>query len=475
MASVGMRVDLSELVEAAAAADASRLASLTRELVHSKADIDVLIGRVGMIAAHGDPEGHVILTLTAASVLSRWLHAYDHLVGESVENRLRPLPLLVQALCAASAAVREGRGKQPTYPRPYYPGELPEGKSVGALMREAIYQNQAELAERLLFGLYATGADYRTLQSRTYEGLAMTFHQAGHPLMFAVRGYQLLDPVEWGDRAPNIIHWLAPHLPVRSEEPAWIGAVRDFIAQHPGDFEVIRRRISPPKNEHALPLRALLLSDAGPAQICQAVHEALIQGEASPRAVGSVIALAAADILNQIGDEDRAAFVEAAHGLLYAAAVRLVFAQVQDIEVVPLLFTSAVFVNELRKRLGLASGQLHQSTHHLHVGGGLLAPALLETLQGELEARDLEGAYLAARRYLNLGYEPKPLFATIGLVAAQADAAADQGHTLQIVQAAGEEFMGWPRDLTETDLSVFLRAALRAAALAPRNTLASAL
>jgi sirohydrochlorin ferrochelatase len=475
MASVGMRVDLSELVDAAAAADAQRLAAISREFVHQKADIDVLIGRVAMIAAQGDPEGHTVITLSAASILSRWLHSYDHILGEREENRLRPLPLLVQSLVSASAAVEAGRRAQISYPRPYFPSELPEGKSVGDLMRQAIYQDDADLAERLLFGLYGTGADYRTMQARAYEGVATTFHNAGHPLMFAVRGFQLLDPVEWGDRAPHILHWLAPHLPIRGPEPAWINTVRDFIAEHQNEFDLLRKRIAAPRDEQALPLRELVLSDASPAEICQGVYEALLQRGASTRSVGSVIALAAADIMQHISDEDREAFIQAAHGLLFAAAARMVFAQVQDIEMVPLLFTSAVFVNDLRKALGLASGSERQTSTHAHVGGGLLAPALLETLSAEIAARDLEGASLTARRYLNLGYEARPLFATIGLVAAQADAAADQGHTLQIVQAAGEEFMGWPRTLAETDISGFLRLALRAAALAPRNGLTAAL
>src|SRR5579875_672692 len=303
MASVEMRVDLSHLIETLVRGNHQDIIDAARTyLLQKDEDIDaseaasVIIGRVGMIAAHGDPDGHVIITLTAAAMLCRLLHWLPLPPDVASEREYElALPLLAQALIIAAPAVKAGHGVQPNYPDPFYPSALPQGKTVNDKMYEAVFNNDALLAERLLFGLYGTGADYRTMQVRPYEALATTFQDAGHPLIFAVRGYQLLDPVEWGDRAPNIIHWLAPHLPVRSEEPAWIGAVRDFIAQHPGDFEVIRRRISPPKNEHALPLRALLLSDAGPAQICQAVHEALIQGEASPRAVGSVIALAAAD------------------------------------------------------------------------------------------------------------------------------------------------------------------------------------
>ena len=51
------------------------------------------------------------------------------------------------------------------------------------------------------------------------------------------------------------------------------------------------------------------------------------------------------------------------------------------------------------------------------------------------------------------------------------DAAADQGHSLQIVQAAGEEFMAWPAALADTHIDAFLHVAMRAAASGKRNNL----
>jgi hypothetical protein len=70
-----------------------------------------------------------------------------------------------------------------------------------------------------------------------------------------------------------------------------------------------------------------------------------------------------------------------------------------------------------------------------------------------------------------MGNDPRALFAIIGLVAAHTDAAADQGHTLQIVQAAGEEFMAWPAALADTQIDAFLHVAMRAAASGKRNNL----
>jgi hypothetical protein len=101
----------------------------------------------------------------------------------------------------------------------------------------------------------------------------------------------------------------------------------------------------------------------------------------------------------------------------------------------------------------------------------LIAPALLDTLSEQLRAQDLIGAISTARRYIQLGHDAQSLFAVIGLDSTRADAAADQGHTMQIVQAAGEEYMGWPTALADTSTEGFVLVALRAAAFAQRNSL----
>jgi len=96
---------------------------------------------------------------------------------------------------------------------------------------------------------------------------------------------------------------------------------------------------------------------------------------------------------------------------------------------------------------------------------------LLDTLSEQIQAQDLLGAFSTARRYIQLGHDARSLFAVIGLASARADAAADQGHTMQIVQAAGEEYMGWPTALADTNIEGFVHAALRATAFAQRNSL----
>jgi hypothetical protein len=298
--------------------------------------------------------------------------------------------------------------------------------------------------------------------------------------MFAVRGFQLLDSVEWGDRAPNVLHWLTPHLPLRpdSDEPSWVRSVREYTADPAHSVASIRTRLSAPKDMTALSLRQLITSDADTTKVCQGVYDALIQGEASPRAVGSVIALAASDVMQHVPDGDRELFVRVAHGLLFAAAVRQVFRRVQDVEVLGLLFTSAAFINALRKEVaasGTQSQPAPKAASSAAIGGGLIAAAQLETLYAQLKGQDLAGALTTAQRYLRLGHDPRALFATIGLVAALTDAVDDQGHTLQIVQAASEEYLAWPRTLPETNIEGLLLVALRAAAFGKHDSIVSQL
>lgn len=478
MASVGMNLDISALVDATLAGNTDQITGIARELIERGARGDELIGRIGVIAAAGDSDGHTIMRMAAAAMMSRWFLALQYQLGEDPADHRRELPLVTQAIASAIPDVRAGHAAQVTYPEPYYPSELPEGETVGTMMRKAIDNNDALLVERLLLGLHGTGADYRTLHIRVYDGLAPTFQYLGHPMMCAVRGFQLLDAVEWSKHVPPIIHWLAPHLPIHSEQPAWVQAVRDFLSEPSHSFAGYRTRLAAPREEQALPLRQVLLSDADASQVCQQVFNAVMQGGASSHGVSSVIALAASDVMQHVGDENRDAFVTSAHGLLFAAATRIAYGQVQEVESLPMLLTAACAVNALSKDLAqqqaaqpaTPAGQSVQARPGL-LGGGLIAPALLEALGEQLDAQDLNGAFATARRYLTLGHDFRALFAIIARYAAKADAAADGGHTLQIVQAAGESFLAWPRDLRSTNIDGFLHIALRAAAFANRNTL----
>jgi hypothetical protein len=468
MTAVEMGVNLSSLIDSLVSGDKNRIITAARTHLLQGEHADVLLGRIALIAALGDPDGHIVTTLGATAMLCRLLHFVpDPLNPTTTTIEERSLPLFVQGLFIAAPAVHAGFQKQLTTPTPFFPSALHEGQTVGTMLHEAIYNNNEDLAERLLFGLYGTGADYRSLQIRTYDSIAKTFQDGGHSLIFAVRGFQTLDAVEWGDSAPAIIHWLAPHLPLRlnTNEPEWVQALRSYVNTPDHAVDQIRTRLSTPKNANALPLRALIGSSADTSQICQAVYDALIPGVASPKAIASVISLAAADILLQVGDQDRELFIHAAHGLLFASAVRTIFQQVQDVDVLPLLFTSASYVNALAKEISAhPANNKTSNTPVTHVaGGGLVATSLLDTLAEQLKGKDFSDAIISSHRYLSVGYDARALFATIALASAQVDATPDQGHALQIVQAASEAFLLWPHDLHDTNLDILVQIAIRAA------------
>jgi hypothetical protein len=183
--------------------------------------------------------------------------------------------------------------------------------------------------------------------------------------------------------------------------------------------------------------------------------------------------------MQHVPDGDRELFVRVAHGLLFASAVRQVFRRVQDVEALGLLFTSAAFINALHKEIAGTSAQSQPAPKAASstaiAGGGLIAAAQLETLHSQLKGQDLAGALTTAQRYLKLGHDPRALFGAVGLAAALTDASDDQGHTLQIVQAASEEYMAWPRTLPETNVEGLLQVALRAAAFGKHDTIVSQL
>lgn len=476
MSSVAVRTNLATIIDAVAAGDNQALARVAQETIARAEDASELLGQLGLVAMRADSEGHTVLMLGAASMLCRKLIALRQAFGEDVQEQARGIPLVIQAAQAAAPAIKAGKDAQRIKnPKAIFPSDLAEHETVSSKMQQAVYGHDAATVEQLLFGLYGTGADYRTISIRIYDAISQTFQEDGHSLLAAVRGSQVLDAVEWGEDAPDYIHWLAPHLPLHTEEPAWMESVRGFLQETQHSLASYRTRLAAPQNENALPLRSLILSEASAPQVCQGVYDALIKNGASARGVGSVIALAASDLLQSLGDDNHDLFLRASHGLLYASAVRTVYTQVQEVEALPLLFTAAAAINALHKELGAQAASGTGTTARPGIGGGgLIAPALLESLTRQIEAQDVDGALLTARRYLQLGHDPRSLIAVIGLGAALADANVDQGHTLQLVLAAGDEYLAWPRELAHTNIEGFLRVALRAIAQARRTTRAGA-
>jgi hypothetical protein len=481
MAAIELRLDLSDLIDAVIDGDNTRAISITRDLLEQNRNADILIGRLAMAAINADTDGFVVQTLAAIAMLARFLQARPAPLDTQVPPQTRSLPLFIRAFQIATPTVRAAANTEITTPSGFAPsGLFDSGKTVNDVVNDAVQQGDELMAERALLGLFDTGADYRTLEARAYEAISTTFKNGGDPLLSAYRAFQLLDVIEWATPTPIVLHWLSPRITGKpgAEQPAWSEEVRHYTAEPVHSLAVIRTRLSAPKEESALPLRPLVLSNASTTQVCQGVYDALITGEASPQSVAAVIALAASDLLQQVRDDDRAGFNSVARGLLFASATHNAFHQIQDVEALNLLFTAAAYVNALWKQLAAqAQGSTPPATSTTSsvAGGGLIAVSQLEALEDQLKNKDIRGAHATVQRYLNLGHDPRALFGTIGLIAAENDATLDHGSSLQVIQSIGDEFVHWPRSLRSTSINSFVDAALRTAAFGQRDTLTTQL
>ena len=183
-------------------------------------------------------------------------------------------------------------------------------------------------------------------------------------------------------------------------------------------------------------------------------------------------------MLLQIPESDYETFTWASHGLLYTAATRAAIQQTyQAEETLPLLFLSAAYIQTLQQELAdrqseaKTPGAVETASSTTTRGGGFIKASQLETLQAQLKEQNYHGALTTAQRYLKLNYDPRALFGIVGQAAAQTDAAADQGHALQIVHAASEEYISWPRNLGNEHIEAFLQVALRATVYSKRDNL----
>src|SRR5260370_7689879 len=75
MPMIGMYTDISALLDAIVAGNEDHIIATARPLLQQGAPAAVIAGRVGMIAAHGDQDGHAIIIIHTAASLSLWLHA----------------------------------------------------------------------------------------------------------------------------------------------------------------------------------------------------------------------------------------------------------------------------------------------------------------------------------------------------------------------------------------------------------------
>jgi hypothetical protein len=483
--SIKHTADYAPLISAIADADVERVGDATRELLRRGATPGYIAGHIGVLAARGDTDGHALATLAAAERIASW--ASLAAVAQDPDNRdarhLAALLPLVQALYALAPAVARAQGMpELELPEPIFPAELPEGETIQGVMNDAVARADVARFAQALHGLYATGVDYRAMLSHIYVTLRLRYPADGHPYTCTLRGSQILDKAEWGDRAPDVFAWLCPLIITTQPNEPFVATVRAFVSAPEHDLSGLRTRLAPPNDALAGPAlrRQVLEGDAG--SVCQAVYQALMGG-ASPRAVAMAVALSAAQRLLRVPAEAHAGLLGDLHRLLTAYVAYNAATQIQDVGLLPLLFTVAAAVNAQRvdephSEEGNLAALAGTERRTAALVGGLIAPVLLRTIDQQVAAGEESAAVSTARRYIQLGHPAHLLAGAIGMAVAREDVMGnlERAHAVQAVEAACSLYLALSQSQQATDGLTLLQAAIRiAAALRGGHSVADAL
>jgi hypothetical protein len=472
-----VHADISLLLDALSAGDEARLIDETIELLGpGKVPPAHIAARVAIPAAWGGGDGHPLLVLGAAGKIAEWMRAIPAgpEPGAEQEIRLQPALPLVQGFMAVADRVRVGLPEpHPDLPPPLTPFEITAPGGALEALREAFTNRDTRRFASILMGYYRTGTDYRALMTSLYAVLAHRYTASDHALIFAVGSARVLDMADWGVRVPPLIYWLVPLLMTADPDEAFVEPARQFAATPDHDLAWVAKRLAVAKEDAAGPAlrRAVLAGDTAAA--CAAVLAALRAG-ASTRGVASGLSLAAAERLLTVAPGDTDSLLRAGHALQYTHAVHRVMRQTQDVAVYPLLYTAAAAVNALRTASATAPANTAPASAPL--SGGLIAAALLRSLEQQASQGDAIAALATARRYIQMGHSPRSLAGVLGNVASQRDARTQGQHTLPLVAAAAEEYLeqpdfGGPSVTNQpAGQSALLSAAVRLASELPGDT-----
>jgi hypothetical protein len=460
--------DVTPLLEAVAASDeATVIANVLDLLGPQRAQPARIAGSVGLAALWGGADPHALGALSVAGLLSRWIQGIP--LGPEPESearrKLAPALPLVQGFLAVARWVRGSLAeRQPRLPEPLFPSAIQHPGGPLGLLREAIAKRDSALAQRILLGYHATGADYRSLLATLYGALDFRYPEGGHSLISALAGARVLDMADWGGNMSALLAWYIPHLMDAAPDAAPAQAARAYAVAPGHDLSWLRTRIAIPQEGAAGSdfQHALFAGDASAA--CDALLAAL-KGGATPAGVAAGMALAVAGRINAAPQGDRATLMRAGHALQYVNAVHYGMAEVQDPHVWPVLYTAAAAVNTLRAAPAAA---LEPGVRPAPVsaGGGTIAATMLRSLDAQLGAGDAAGALATARRYMMMGHEPRAIAGILGGVAAMRDTASDAPealHTMPMVVAAADEYLRVPPALWSGGQNPLLGAAIRLA------------
>jgi hypothetical protein len=443
-----VHADITPLLETLGAGDETRVIEETLELLGpAKVPPGHIAARVAIPAAWAGGDGHPLMVLGAAGHVAEWMRSIPAgpEPGADVRAKLAPALPLVQGFMAVAPGLAAGmREPHPDLPTPLTPFEVQTETQDGALpaLRKAFAAGDRERFGRILMGFYRVGADYRALLAHLYAVLVYHYPAGGHPLSFATGSSQVLDMADWGDRVPPFIHWLLPLVMAGDPDEPCAQVAREFGTASEHSLAWLRTRLAVAKDEAAGPQFRRTVIEADGTAACEAVLAALRAG-ARPAGVASGLAVAAAERLLALPAGDRDALVRAAHVLLYTHAVHTVMLQTQDPEVFPLLYTAATAVSAMPQPTGAppAARAAPTSTPML---GGLIAPALLRSLEHQLADGDTVSALATARRYIQMGHSPRGLAGILGSAASRRDPRRGGLHTLPLVAAAADEYLSQP-------------------------------
>jgi hypothetical protein len=459
--------DITRLLEALTTGDEAGVIQTTVELLGQSVPPAKIAARVGIPAAWAGGDGHPLSVLSVSGQIAEWMRAIPIGPEPGAESRqqVNPALPLVQGFMAVADRVRTGLPEpHPALPEPLVPADLVNEGGNLAAFRAALAARDLNRTRAILMGYYATGTDYRSLQTLLYAGVDLRYPEGGHPLIFAVSGSQVLDMADWGDRVPAYIYWITPLLVDPAPDAPAGQSARAYAQAEGHDLGWLRTRLAIPKEEAAGAAfqRALVAGDATAA--CDAVLKALRDG-ATPMGAAAGIALAAAEIVNAVPHGDRDGLARAGHVLQYAHSVHVATRQTQNQEIWPLLYTAGCAVNAASAAGREAPPATVPAPPSVPLGG-LMPASMLRTLEQAMAAGDTPTALASARRYLQMGHSPRALAGVIGAVASSRDVVLDQPeavHALPLAAAAADEYLTLPPALAQASQNPLLTAAIRLA------------
>lgn len=455
--------DTTPLAEAIAAGGEARVIAETLALLGQRnLKAAKIAGRVGIDALWGDADPAALARLASSGRLTDWIRSIPlgPEPGEETRARLSAATPLVQAFMAAQSAVAKGMPEpHPALPDPMEPMEIPGGKTVHDALTAAFETRDVTAMRRILLGLFATGADYRSTLEALYVATRYRYVGAGEPLVWIMTASEILDMAEWGGNNPPFIAWITNLLTDARPNTAVGETARAYASDPKHDLGFLRTRLAPAEEGSASKAFQVGLTTGDSNAACDATLAALRAG-ATPMGVASGMALAAAERVNAVAPGDTAGLLGAGRLVRYIHAVAAAMRQTQHPDVWPMLYTASCAINAAGAPapIGLPASPSAPI-------GGLISGAMLRQMEQQVAMGEAASAVAAARRYMQIENAPRAFAGAVSLAIAQSDPTdgTTSAEATPLVAAALEEYLALPPALASNGQNALLAAAVRLA------------